>query len=280
MDITDPYNPKKKGKRYILADGAGGSSTPETSGKVTQKMRHFIDKAIRANKTLQEATFDAANFITDSVNEQQLDIYGYGTFVGADILEDRIDMCWKGDPAALLWKSGKPFQHRRSKYSGRNGATGNLQKQSEPSQFQLQSYVQNLANRIHMGGATGSKTMMLDTDPNANQIYSSIGDKKLKNKESVPQFTLTKEEIVSSGAEFLILACDGVQPNTMIDMSNAQNINPYNTEIDRIMTNLHLGNINTAEAAQQITQASRNINQDADDITVMVVDLRQWKSSQ
>ncbi|GIK84352.1 MAG: hypothetical protein BroJett025_09740 [Patescibacteria group bacterium] len=272
--VKDYRDPNKPAMRYFLADGAGGSSSVEDSAKVKASMREFIRQAIWAGKSLRESSFLAANHIYELIKDQNRpDLLGYGAFVAAEVLEEKIDICWTGDPAAILWKSGKPFAHRRSNYKDNNNIRG------KASQFQMQNFVENQVNWLHAAEPTGDdsrKTMMLDKHELANVIRKAIGDRKLKNEDSISHFELSKQEVINSGAEFLLLLCDGAQPSNMIAMDSG---NPYNKRVNEIMKQLSEGKLNVNEAAQQITQASRTINQDEDDISVMIVDLREWKAT-
>ncbi|MBP7843096.1 hypothetical protein KA017_03770 [Candidatus Woesebacteria bacterium] len=273
--VKDYRDPNKQSMRYVLADGAGGSSSIEESVKVKNAMREFIRQAVHAGKSLQESAFEAANYIYDQINVQKNpNLIGCGAFIAAEILSEKIDICWRGDPVALLWKSGQPFEHRRSEY------TGNQKIRGKKSQFQMQNFVENQVNYLHAAEPDNTdasrKTQFLDKHDLANVIVHAIGNKPLRKVDDVSHFSVAKEQVIASGAEFLLLMCDGAQPNNMIAMDAN---NSYNKEVNRIMTNLSQNKINATEAAQQITQASRTINQDEDDISVMVVDLRSWKAT-
>lgn len=275
--INDYRDKNQKALRCVLADGSGGSSSIQLSDKVRNSMRRFIQKTVFSDppSSLRESAFNAANYIYELISTDKMgenpNYLGYGTFIAAEILTEKIDLCWRGDTAALLWKNGT-FQHERS------ACKGNINFRGPKSQFQLQSFIENRANRLQSVGQLDNGTVTtryLDVHRLANKIDAAVGNSELKNKEQVSHFEITKQDIIDSGAEFMILATDGAQPNTMIAMEKD---NTYNQRVNEIMQQLSAGDINTNQAAAEITEASRSINDDPDDISVMVIDLRQWKS--
>lgn len=265
---------KQQSYRYFVADGAGGSQLDyKKAGTVTNSMKLFANTALDHGDSLKDSCEYANQQLVEAIKNDQFaeELSGTGSFVAAELLHDKIDVCWAGDCACILWKSGNPFEHRR------NNIDSHSTKQGQPSAFQLQTFVENAANRIHFTSYNQSdtdKTAQIDIIPAANVPTNFIGGNGSNGGGRINQLEISKNEIQTNGADFLLLMSDGAQPNNVIDATSATE---YHRKVDEIMNKLNNGEITRQTASEQIAQSSRNINEDQDDITVMIVDLREWK---
>jgi serine/threonine protein phosphatase PrpC len=262
--------------RYVLADGSGGSIPNQSlSHKVTNAMQEFVDRALNSGQSLQDATFKAAKYLYDQIQvHHNPNLLGYGTFVAAEIQKDTIELCWVGDPVATLWKSGQPFEHSRSAYY----LNSKILELKNASQFQIQTFQENKANETYAKEPNNSifHAHNLDTHHWANVITKEIGKSEKQDINEISKFEISKQQIIDSGAEFLLLMSDGAQPNNMSAMDTN---NLYNQAVNQIMLDLHAGRLERVDAAEKIAKASREINHDSDDISVMIIDLRPWKKA-
>jgi len=74
-------------------------------------------------------------------------------------------------------------------------------------------------------------------------------------------------------AEFALVVSDGARPYELIDHLNRTE---YHKAVIGVLYQLHFNKINISQASELITKYAREIADDDDDITVMVVDLRSY----
>ncbi|MFC1790201.1 PP2C family serine/threonine-protein phosphatase [Patescibacteria group bacterium] len=183
---------------------------------------------------------------------------------------EKAELAWMGDCSAVGW-SPQPQTHRRSAKEWPEGALGG------PSPFQLLNFPHNGAQLSKAAlGAEGMPTKSLDTAPGANQIYSAIGDPKSK---AAGEVTYTKEEL--RPFRFLILATDGLEANGRLldpDKEYSQDVFKILKQLARETEDLCPEEASklTKQAAIEIAKRARRIYGENDDITVTIIDLKNW----
>ena len=232
----------------------------------------------------------------------------YSTVMVADIVMDQknrglLRFAGLGDPAVVAYRQDKPFEHRRSELSGAfvDAKTPVPERErilGEPSHMQIQNEQHNNAvlAKLHPYDASmrQTPTMALDSTGGAAGIYHTFGESK---KTIYPkEFEVDLEQL---DADFLLIMTDGAQPNSVLaanqrvdisqDIADAEAVDNtngvltmrnqplYAQEVQLIMEELTAGKIDITIASNRIALAARNTLGDSDDISVVIVDVRQFR---
>lgn len=305
-EVTDDAGNKiqAEGIRIVVNDGSGGSLPEEItedkgrSSLIGNKAKVGLDAILQASNLSPAEAVRAAHRKIKDTNES------YSTVMVADVViengKGKLRFAGLGDPSVVAYRQDKPFEHRRSELSGAfvsnsMDAAERARILADPSHMQIQNLQHNgaLLDKIYGEGRRVS-TAALDSTLRANGIYLNFGDKK-KNDVHPVNFTVDLEEL---DADFILVMSDGAQPNSMlatdprVDLSDdiaAEEVdNPdgaesmrnqprYAQEVQSIMSELTAGTIDVKTASERITSAARNTLGDKDDITVAIIDVRQFR---
>lgn len=293
-----------EGIRIVVNDGSGGSLPEEItedegrSNLIGNKAKVGLDAILQASNLSPAEAVRAAHRKIKDTNES------YSTVMVADVViengKGKLRFAGLGDPSVVAYRQDKPFEHRRSELSGAfvsnsMDAAERARILADPSHMQIQNLQHNgaLLDKIY-GEGRKVKTAALDATLRANGIYLNFGDKKRSDVHPV-NFTVDLEEL---DADFILVMSDGAQPNSMlatdpkVDLSDdiaAEEVdNPdgaesmrnqprYAQEVQSIMSELTAGTIDVKTASERITSAARNTLGDKDDITVAIIDVRQFR---
>lgn len=261
-------------RRFVVIDGSGGSlkhipnMTQATQDRLIAEKATFIAGKLRErvglrSKDALESTHKAALY--HKKNERNP---AYATVAVVDIDQDQVEIATMGDVSVVAW-SQEQKPHRRS------SKTWSPENLSGPSNFELLIVPQNLAQAQKAAGLEGvAPTQHLDTVPEANQIYAAVGEMGKPNS-----VIFSKDELKNS--RFLLIASDGAQPNgSLLDPETE-----YGKDVHGILSDLAKKTEKlspekaaeiTNETAKAICERARQIPGETDDITVMIVDLKNW----
>lgn len=295
---------RAKGVRSVVVDGSGGS-LPETvteadgrSSLIGGKAGKGLEEILQASDLSPAEAIRVAHKKIKDVNDS------FSTVMVADIVVQNgkgiLRFAGLGDPSVVAYRQDRPFDHRRSELSGAfvNETTDPAERArilADPSHMQIQNLQHNgaLIDKLY-GEGRKTKTAGMDATLPANGIYLNFGD-KTKGDVRPEDFTVDLEQL---DADFILIMSDGAQPNAMLatdprvdlteDIAAEEVVNPegaqnmrnqpmYAQEVQFIMTELTAGKIDVKTASERITNSARNTLGDTDDISVMIIDVRQFR---
>lgn len=290
------------GVRIVVNDGSGGSLS--TSGLDQRQQDRLIgDKAAHGRDAVLSANQKPAEALQAAHKAVRLDNESYSTIMVADIVTDQQGEGWLkyaglGDPAIVAYRKDQPFAHRRVDLRGvfvQNDTPTDERKRilGEPSHMQVLSMQHNVAVMEKISGTSAKTTGTLDSAYEANSIYCSFGDKD-KADVHPNEYQIKLKDV---GADFLLIMSDGAEPNAMIDSSPQRDMSQalaavqgdserekaiknqpaYSQEVHSIMSRLTDGQLTVEQASAKIAQAARDILGDTDDISVAIIDVRQFR---
>lgn len=307
-EVTDAAGKKvvAKGIRIVVNDGSGGSLPKvitEDDGRsaiIGGKAKAGLDAILQASDLSPAEAIRVAHRQIKDTN------HSFSTVMVADIViengKGKLRFAGLGDPSVVAYRQDRPFEHRRSELSGAFKTNSNdpVEKArilAGPSHMQIQNLQHNgaLLKKFYDEGRK-TQTGALDSTMEANGIYLDFGNPE-KNDVHPTNFEVDLEKL---DADFILVMSDGAQPNSMlatdprVDLSEEiaaeQAENPdgaesirnqpkYAQEVQFIMSELTAGKIDVNKASDRITSAARNTLGDKDDITVAIIDVRQFRKT-
>lgn len=285
------------GRRFVIGDGSGGSEKglrqEEKDKRIKRVMDVYAKTALESKTTDTVVAFGQAEEKMKQVKSAESNgAYGVGAIL--DIALDPktnkevLNFVYKGDVALVAYDPTRQFPERRS---GEFRTLPNQPDLGGPSHAQLLNIPRNAAQENKAADYDMGHTVFLDDHKLSSHISESLSDDKPPH-----EFSFDIDQL--GGAPFLMMMTDGAGPNRMLgnfkdagsEIARApagqkdavtRNLQ-YSRMVHNVMSRLYRNEIDVAEAAKDITEFSRTVAMDTDDITVTIIDLRkpQEKSKQ